>query len=110
MFSFDWPFQLATVSVPIGGADYLHHHNLLLDVANQKVFRSSSPDSHCHSVNLFSDAFLKLCSSPLYSCISNLLSEFPDVLSYDGFTASLPCHQVRHHLLTHPGPAVIAKP
>ena len=37
---FEWLFQLAPVSVPILGADSLHHHNLLLDVANQKVFSS----------------------------------------------------------------------
>ena len=43
--SFDWLFQLAPVSVPILGADFLCHHNLLLDVVNQKVFSNSSPGS-----------------------------------------------------------------
>ena len=43
--SLDWMFQLAPVLVPILGADFLRHHNLLLDVAIQKVFSNSSPGS-----------------------------------------------------------------
>ena len=39
-----------------------------------------------------------------------LLSKFPDLLSSNGFTASKPCHCVRHHLLTAPGPPVCSKP
>ena len=42
---FEWPFQLAPVAVPILGADFLKHFNLLLDVANQRVFSSDSPTS-----------------------------------------------------------------
>ena len=42
--------------------------------------------------------------------VKKLLEEFPDVLSSNGFTATKPCHGVRHHLLTNPGPPVFAKP
>ena len=42
--------------------------------------------------------------------IQKLLSEFPDFLSSEGFTASKPQHGVRHHLLTNPGPPVYSKP
>ena len=45
-----------------------------------------------------------------FSQIQKLLSEFPDVLSSNGFTASKPQHGVRHHLLTNPGPPVYLKP
>ena len=34
---FEWPFQLATVAIPILGADFLKPYNLLLDVSNQRV-------------------------------------------------------------------------
>ena len=34
---FDWQFQLAPVAIPILGADFLKHYNLLLDVSNQRV-------------------------------------------------------------------------
>ena len=41
--------------------------------------------------------------------IQELLVKYLDVLSSNGFTASKPCHGVRHHLLTHPGPPVFTK-
>ena len=40
--NFEWIFQLAPVSVPILGADFLLYHRLVVDVANQKVSSSSS--------------------------------------------------------------------
>ena len=103
--SFEWPFWLAPVSVLVLRADFLHYHNLLLDMANQKVFSSSSPSvTLTSSPPPSSSHHANLLSAP--KCISDLLSEFPDFLSSDGFTASPPCH----HLLTHPGPPVFAKP
>ena len=98
----EWPFQLAPVAVPILGADFLKHYNLLLNVSNQRVFSADSPTSP--SIVLptspdFKSALLK----------TNLLAEFPDVVSSNGFTASKPCHGVTHHLLTQPGPPVFAK-
>ena len=95
------------------GADFLRHHRLLLDVSNQRVFCPASPSSP--EISLASSALsvpsslrATLLSTP--QCISNILSEFPDVLSLDGFTASEPRHQIRHHLLTQPGPQVFTKP
>ena len=65
-------------------------------------------------INLASTAlssYPSLCANLLFApqCIFNLLSEFPDVLFSESFTASPPCHQNRHHLLTLPGPLVFAK-
>ena len=96
--SFELLFQLAPVSVLILGADFLHHHNLLLEVANQKVFSSSSP-SVC------------LTSSPLPSFLSGLISSPPQSVSqtFSGFATSPPCHQICHHLLMHAGPPVFSK-
>ena len=90
---FDWPFQLAPVSLPILGADFLRHHCLLLDVANQRVFCPASPGSP--EISLTSSALSSASSfhaNLLYTsqCISNLLSEFPDVLSFNGFSALPP--------------------
>ena len=67
--SFDWLFQLAQVSVPILGVDFLRHHNLLLDVGNQKVYSNSSPGSPAFlltSSSLPSSSFLQasLLSTP----------------------------------------------
>ena len=103
--SFDWMFQLAPVSVPILRADFLCHHNLLLDVANQKVFRNSSPSSPAILLPFSPLTSSSLCAALLSTpkCVSNLLLEFTDVLSLDGFTDSPPCHPVCHHFLTCPG-------
>ena len=89
---FDWPFQLALVSLPILGVDFLCHHCLFLDVANQRVFFRASPGSP--KISLASSApsssglSATLLSTP--HCISELLSDFSDFLSSDGFTALPP--------------------
>ena len=62
------------------------------------------PTSHPSPTSSFQAAFL---STP--QCVSDLLSEFPDVLQSDGFTASTPRHKVPHHILTNPGPPVFSK-
>ena len=40
---------------------------------------------------------------------SDLLAEYPDVISSKGFSASVPKHPVRHSVPTVPGPPVFAK-
>ena len=109
--SFDWLFQLASVSVPILGVDFLCHHNLLLDVDNQKVFSNFSPGSPAILLTSSSQpsSFLRAALLSTPKCVSELLLKFPDVLSSKGFTASPPCHPVRHYLLTKAGPPVFAK-
>ena len=111
-YRFEWPFQLAPVAIPILGADFLKHYNLLLDVSNQRVFSADSPTSPSIILPTSPDskpAPLTANLLPTPKCISDLLAEFPDVVSFDGFTASKPCHGVTHHLLTKPGPPVFAK-
>ena len=46
---FSWSFQLALVSVPILGSDFLHHHALLVDVARAGVLDVDSLDVHFFS-------------------------------------------------------------
>ena len=80
-------------------------------MSNQRVFSADSPTSP--SIVLPTSPDFK--SAPLKAnlatpkCISDLLAEFPDVVSSDSFTASKPRHGVTHHLLTQPGPPVFAK-
>ena len=80
-------------------------------MSNQKVFSNSSPGSPAillsSSPRTSSSLRAALLSTP--KCVSDLLLEFPDVLSSDGFTASPPCHPILHQLLAHPGPPVFAK-
>ena len=103
---FEWLFQLVLVAIPIVGGDFLKHYNLLLDVSNQRVFSSDSPTSPSIVLPTSPPIAHLLCTP---KCITDLLSECPDVASSDGFTVSKPCHGVTHHLLRQPGPPVFAK-
>ena len=81
---FEWPFQLAPVAIPILGADFLKHYNLLLDVSNQRVFSTDSLTSPFIVLPTSPDSkpaplTANLLSTP--KCISDLLAEFPDVVS-----------------------------
>ena len=108
---YTWNFQLAPVSVPLLGADFLQHFNLLVDIKGHCVVHADCPKSVIFRASpgpqpaFRSFAFL---SAPQH--VRKLLEDFPDVLSSHGFAASKPCHGVRHHLLTNPGPPVFAKP
>ncbi len=108
--SYDWKFHLAPVSAPILGADFLRHHHLLVDMAGGRVLESSSLSNVGESFMSSDDpGFLRAALLSTPECIREMLSDFPDVLSSDGFSASPPRHEVRHHLLTQPGPPVFAK-
>jgi hypothetical protein len=79
-------------------------------MAGGRVLESSSLNSVGESFLSSDDpGFLRVALLSTPECIRELLSDFPDVLSSDGFTASPPSHEVRHHLLTQPGPPVFAK-
>ena len=107
---YEWSFHLAPVSTPILGADFLRQHHLLVDMAGRRVLESSTLNSVGESFSSSDDpGFLRAALLSTPECIRELLSEYPDVLSSDGFTASPPRHGVRHHLLTQPGPPVFAK-
>ena len=41
---YTWSFQLAPVSVPLLGADFLEHFNLLVDIKGRKVVHADCPE------------------------------------------------------------------
>ena len=41
---YTWNFQLATVSVPLLGADFLKHFHLLVDIKGRKVVHANCPE------------------------------------------------------------------
>ena len=92
---YTWNFQLAPVSIPLLGADFLQHFNLLVDIKGRKLVHADCPEdvviqaSPGPQLEFKSVSFL---SAP--QAVQNLLKDFPDVLSSDGFTASKPCHGV----------------
>ena len=81
---------------------------MLVDIAGRKLVFSNDPTSVV--IQTFLSALH--CAFQLATPLSfqKLLSQFPDVLSSDGFKVSKPHHGVRHHPLTNLGPPVFAKP
>ena len=106
---FSWSFQLAPVSFPILGSDFLSHHALLVDVAGARVLDADSLDilSAFPSPSALDSFCAHLQFPPLE--IRKLLSKYPYILSSYGFSASSPKHGVFHNLSTIPGPLVFTK-
>ena len=92
---YSWSFQLTPVSVPLLGADFLQHFNLLVNIKGRRVVHADCPESVIPRASpgpvpaFCSVAFL---SNP--QGVQKILKDFLDVLSSDGFTASKPCHGV----------------
>ena len=104
---FSWSFHLAPVSVPNLSFDFLHHHALLVDAARGCVLDADSLDV-LSVVSSSSDLFCAhLQTAPRE--IRQLLSEYPDILSFKGFSASTLKHSVFHDLSTVTCPPVFIK-
>ena len=107
---YTWNFQLAPVSIPFLGADFLRHFNLLVDIKGGWVVHADFPKSVIfRASDSPQPAFRSVAFLLAPQQVKTLLEDFPDILLSNGFTASKPCHRVRHHLLTNPSPPVFAK-
>ena len=106
---FYWSSQLALVFVHILGFDFLRHHALLVDMARARVLDADSLDVlYAVFSPSASDPFCAYLQTALRK-IQKLISEYPDVLSSDSFSASTPKHRVFQDLPTVPGHPVFAK-
>ena len=95
---YTWTFQLAPVSVPLLGADFLQQFNPLVDIKGFKVVHADCPeDVIIRASNGLHPAFKSVSFLSAPQCIQKLLEDFPDVQSSNRFTASKPGHGVRHH-------------
>ena len=84
---YTWTFQLAPVSVPLLGADFLEHFNLLVDIKGRKVVHAQCPESVIlHASPTPQPAFPRTSFLSAPPQIEKLLSKFPHFLSSDGFS------------------------
>jgi hypothetical protein len=116
-----WTFLLAAVSFPILGIDFLHHHSLVVDVANQRL---SSPSPRVNAIvpgQSYAEAVrspLVVPSSPSATAgaaspplaagewLAAMRLQFPKVFFQDAAASSLvPPHGVRHVIRTVGQPA-----
>ena len=112
---FQWTFQIAPVSIPILGADFLHHHPLLINVAGGHSCEPSDPLPPGEALPRASTPTLQefplqanLLSTP--QAIKDLLHEFSNVVYSEGQAAAKPRQDVRHHILTNPGHLSLPNP
>ena len=103
---FGWDFIIASVSVPILGADFLCAHRLLVDVANRRLIDSVSFDTYPCTLGGPGPPALAnmLATGDVYQ---RLLAEFP-ALTLPTFSASVAKHGVEHYIPTE-GPPVYAR-
>ena len=73
--SYRWPFIIADVKMPLLGADFLAHHELLVDVARKRLLDTGS----LRSLPLETGPGMPLICSATISKYGALLQEFPDV-------------------------------
>ena len=88
---FEWKFLLANVSTLILGSDFLLHNHLLVDVSGSRLLDSSTlepiPAVSTNSVNSKSGLYAALLSTP--EEFRDLLSKYPDVVSFKGFSPQI---------------------
>jgi cleavage and polyadenylation specificity factor subunit 1 len=98
---------LADVRRPILGADFLCHHNLLVDMRGQRLIDAQSYQSvqcatDCDEPTV---APVRISSGPIAQMLH---SDFPEILT-PTFSLSTPSHGVQHHIATT-GRPVHSKP
>ncbi|XP_023816875.1 uncharacterized protein LOC105357974 [Oryzias latipes] len=103
---FNWEFVVASVSVPIIGADFLCAHSLLVDMANRRridaITFATVPCAAGGSGPVMRAHFLS-CDDVFQS----LLAEFPS-LTTPAFSSTVAKHGVEHFIPTK-GPPVFAR-
>ena len=86
---YSWNFQLAPVSVPLLGADFLGHFNLLVNIKGRKLVHRDCPEDVVIQASPGPEpAFKSVSFLSALREIQELQGKYTDVLSSDGFTAS----------------------
>ncbi|GFV89040.1 transposon Tf2-6 polyprotein [Trichonephila clavipes] len=100
-----WPFLIASVSVPIIGADFLYNFNISPDLRNRKLIDNATKIStNCKLVSPEVHS-IKLVSGE--SIFHGVLREFPEIVRPPSFSQEVK-HNIKHFIETS-GPPVFAK-
>ncbi|XP_026471512.1 uncharacterized protein LOC113375780 [Ctenocephalides felis] len=105
---FRWRFVIADVTnYPIIGSDFLHFHNLLVDICLKRLVDGNTNSyvaGIIRSVNL-----TNITTITDESEYGNLIKQFPNIIKPSGTPREIK-HNTLHHILTTPGPPVICRP
>ena len=78
---YTWNFQLAPVSIPLLGADFLQHFNLLVDIKGRKLVHADCPEDVVIQASPgLQPAFKSVSFLSAPQAVQNLLKDFPDIL------------------------------
>ncbi|GFQ72895.1 transposon Tf2-6 polyprotein [Trichonephila clavata] len=88
---FRWPFLIASVSVPIIGADFLYHFNISPDLRNRKLIDNATKLSAICKLVSPEVHSIKLVSGE--SIFHDVLREFPEVVQPPSFSQEPPLSQ-----------------
>lgn len=102
---FSWSFEMADVSRPIIGADFLHYFGLLIDIRKNRLIDPTT-DKHVKTVVSIESAAAHVSTRP--NKWSNILQEYPDVTRESPVPQKF-LHNVEHELHTS-GPPLSSRP
>ena len=104
-----WKFQVADVTQPIIGADFLLQHKLLVDLDQKRLIDTRNGTRIMAEASAgFSPSVQHISTHPCdKDPFTRLLEEFPTLTT--PCTSDTPKHGVSHHIVTE-GPPVFARP
>lgn len=102
---FLWDFVIADVSHPIIGADFLFHHNLMVDLKGRQLVDGKTGLTSRGTITTTN--IPSVHAVPLGEWYHELLRKYPDI-TRPSAVLQKPKHSVKHHILTK-GPPVVAK-
>jgi cleavage and polyadenylation specificity factor subunit 1 len=103
--SYTWKFLLADVNLPLIGADFLSHYELLVDVANQRLIDSQS--LQCHSPTLGTTPLGPGLIGSVSNAFTDLFRKYQNVFKPElsQIPGRVPKHGIWHHIETTGRPA-----
>lgn len=105
--SFNWKFLIASVPVPIIGADFLENFGLLIDLKHRRLIDNITKFVHVGTSAMSTNHFsVKLISGD--SIYHKILAEYPELTKISPKITQVK-HNTRHYIETN-GPPVHSKP
>lgn len=94
---YSWKFVIAAVSKPIIGADFLKHHNLLVDIGGRCLIDKVTNLSVKTSVAYSTEPTVRSIDDNQH--FHQILAEYPDIIRPSS-SKNTPKHRVEHHIET----------
>lgn len=105
--NFQWPFILTTVTHPIVGADFLKHHNLIVDLQNKRLIdgKTNLSTAALSHFNVAETLDVHTLNTKVPHQFKNLLQRYPELTRPPTFLKSSTTHKTVHVIETS-GPPV----